>query len=71
MNQKSEIRNHGVGVRIEGHYSLFIIHDSRKGFSLFELLIYIAVLAVAFMRLFFMESEGWLKIGRALLVPFV
>lgn len=31
----------------------------------------VAVLAVAFIRIFFMESEGWLKIGRALLVPFV
>jgi hypothetical protein len=31
----------------------------------------VTVLAVAFMRLFFMESEAWLKIGRALLVPFV
>jgi hypothetical protein len=31
----------------------------------------VAVLTVAFVRIFFMESEGWLKIGRALLVPFV
>jgi len=31
----------------------------------------VAVLTVAFTRVFFMESEGWLKIGRALLVPFV
>ncbi len=31
----------------------------------------VAVLAVAFARIFFMDSDGWLKIGRALLVPFV
>jgi hypothetical protein len=31
----------------------------------------VAVLAAAFLRIFFMESEGWLRIGRALLVPFV
>jgi len=31
----------------------------------------VAVLAVAFTRIFFMDSDGWLKIGRALLVPFV
>jgi hypothetical protein len=31
----------------------------------------VAVLAAAFMRIFFMQSQGWLKIGRALLVPFV
>ncbi len=30
-----------------------------------------AVLTVAFARVFFMESEGWLRVGRALLVPFV
>jgi hypothetical protein len=34
-------------------------------------LVSVAVLTVAFIRIFFMESEGWLKIGRALLVPFV
>ena len=31
----------------------------------------VAVLTAAFLRIFFMESEGWLRIGRALLVPFV
>ena len=31
----------------------------------------VAVLAVAFTRLFFMDSDGWLEIGRALLVPLV
>ena len=31
----------------------------------------VAVLTAAFLRIFFMESPGWLKIGRALLVPFV
>jgi hypothetical protein len=31
----------------------------------------VAVLTVAFGRIFFMESEGWLTIGRALLLPFV
>ena len=31
----------------------------------------VAVMGVAFGRTFFMESEGWLRIGRALLVPFV
>ena len=31
----------------------------------------VAVLTVAFVRIFFMESQGWLKIGRGLLVPFV
>ena len=30
-----------------------------------------AVMAVAFVRIFFMQSEGWLRIGRALLAPFV
>ena len=30
-----------------------------------------AVMGVAFVRIFFMESEGWLRIGRALLAPFV
>jgi len=34
-------------------------------------LVSVAVLTVAFVRIFFMESQGWLKIGRALLVPFV
>jgi len=31
----------------------------------------VAVLTVAFMRIFYMDSDGWLTIGRALLVPFV
>ena len=31
----------------------------------------VAVLAAAFMRIFFMQSPGWLKIGRALLRPFL
>ncbi len=31
----------------------------------------VAVMASAFVRIFFMESEGWLKIGRGLLAPFV
>lgn len=31
----------------------------------------VAVMGVAFVRVFFMESEGWLRIGRALLAPFV
>ncbi|MEX0692424.1 MAG: hypothetical protein WD043_11335 [Gemmatimonadales bacterium] len=31
----------------------------------------VAVLAGAFVRIFFMESEGWLKVGRGLLAPFV
>lgn len=31
----------------------------------------VTILAVAFSRVFFMESEGWLKIGRALLVPLI
>jgi hypothetical protein len=31
----------------------------------------VAVLAAAFIRIFYMQSQGWLKIGRALLVPFV
>lgn len=30
-----------------------------------------AVMAGAFVRIFFMESEGWLRVGRALLAPFV
>ncbi len=30
-----------------------------------------AVLATAFVRIFFMESEGWLRIGRGLLAPVV
>lgn len=30
-----------------------------------------AVMGVAFVRVFFLESEGWLRIGRALLVPLV
>ncbi|MEW5976791.1 MAG: hypothetical protein AB1898_13390 [Acidobacteriota bacterium] len=30
-----------------------------------------AIMAVAFVRIFFMESEGWLKVGRALLALFV
>jgi len=34
-------------------------------------IISLAVLAVAFARVFFMESEGWLRVGRALLVPFI
>ncbi len=34
-------------------------------------LVSIGVLTVAFMRIFFMDSDGWLKIGRALLAPFV
>ena len=31
----------------------------------------VAVMGVAFVRIFFMESEGWLRIGRALLAPLV
>ena len=31
----------------------------------------VAVLAAAFVRIFFMQSPGWLKIGRALLLPFL
>lgn len=31
----------------------------------------VAVMAAAFVRLFFRESEGWLIVGRALLVPFL
>jgi hypothetical protein len=31
----------------------------------------VAVLAAAFVRIFFMQSPGWLKIGRALLIPFL
>ena len=31
----------------------------------------VTVFAVAFARIFLMESEGWLKIGRALLLPLV
>lgn len=34
-------------------------------------LISIAAMAIAFVRIFFMESEGWLRIGRALLSPFL
>lgn len=28
-----------------------------------------AAMTLAFVRIFFMESEGWLKVGRALLKP--
>ena len=31
----------------------------------------LAVMTVAFARVFFRESEGWLRIGRALLAPFL
>ena len=31
----------------------------------------VAILAVAFVRVLFMESAGWLRIGRALLAPFL
>ena len=31
----------------------------------------VAVMAVAFVRIFFVESEGWLTVGRALLAPFL
>jgi hypothetical protein len=31
----------------------------------------VTVMATAFTRIFFRESDGWLKIGRALLAPFV
>jgi hypothetical protein len=31
----------------------------------------VAVMACAFVRIFFMESEGWLRVGRVLLAPFV
>lgn len=31
----------------------------------------VAVMAGAFVRIFFMESEGWLRVGRALLAPFM
>ena len=34
-------------------------------------LISTAVMAVAFFRVLFLESEGWLRIGRVLLAPFV
>lgn len=34
-------------------------------------LISIAAMTLAFVRIFFMESEGWLRIGRALLSPFL
>lgn len=34
-------------------------------------LLSVAVLTVAFMRILVMESEAWLRIGRALLTPFV
>lgn len=34
-------------------------------------LVSLAVLSVAFLRVLLMESEGWLRVGRALLVPFV
>ena len=30
----------------------------------------VAVMSCAFVRVFFMESEGWLRIGRSLLAPF-
>ena len=31
----------------------------------------VAVMAVAFVRIFFVESEGWLTVGRTLLAPFL
>lgn len=34
-------------------------------------LISFAVLTIAFTRVFFLESEGWLRVGRALLAPFI
>ena len=34
-------------------------------------LITLPIMTVAFFRMFFLESEGWLKIGRALLSPFL
>jgi hypothetical protein len=34
-------------------------------------LVSVTAMAAAFVRVFFMESEAWLKIGRALLVPFI
>jgi hypothetical protein len=31
----------------------------------------VTAMAIAFVRVFFMESEAWLRIGRTLLVPLV
>jgi hypothetical protein len=31
----------------------------------------VAVMSCAFARIFFVESEGWLKVGRSLLAPFI